>query len=454
MTHDVFISYPSQNKPLADAICAKLEAEQIRCWIAPRDILPGQNYAEALLKAIDSCRVFILVFSDSTNKSPHIMSEVQRAFNNNRVIIPFRIEDISPSTALEYYIGNAHWLDALTPPADHQIDTLARVVQANLNQETEISPLPPRPARIEPPAPGITGSPYFYPAIILILLVICAALAVGIFSPHPPVTAGPAAVPGTLLPPPASEVPSMSPTAETATPYPRSTLPSGDNAAPVITMPITPDPRIQPGPTLTTEPEIPAIPTPGPAITEQTGTLEPGLTTSPTEPEEPVTTPTIPPGESSLPTPEPVSSQEGDETPEPVMTNQTGEPEPIQADIPSPEEYYLIMHGVSDVPPVRTGEDWVIPVSSFGVKSTTPVIWAQLDHMREGDVITTAWYDEDGVLWGEGENVWDRASATGWWWTTPPFTHQPTDSGKIFSVISSINDQEVWTDEYSPIPVT
>ena len=124
MTHDVFISYPSEDKPLADAICAKLESNAIRCWIAPRDILPGQNYAEVLLKAIDSSKIFILVFSKNANSSPHIMSEVQRAFNHNRIIIPFRIENIDPSIALEYYIGQAHWLDAITPPIEAQIDKL------------------------------------------------------------------------------------------------------------------------------------------------------------------------------------------------------------------------------------------------------------------------------------------------------------------------------------------
>jgi hypothetical protein len=70
MTHDVFISYPSENKSIADAICAKLELKQIRCWIAPRDILPGQSYSQALLEAIDASKIFILVFSAQTNTPP------------------------------------------------------------------------------------------------------------------------------------------------------------------------------------------------------------------------------------------------------------------------------------------------------------------------------------------------------------------------------------------------
>ena len=42
-THDVFLSYSSQDKTWADAACAVLERQRIRCWIAPRDITPGDE---------------------------------------------------------------------------------------------------------------------------------------------------------------------------------------------------------------------------------------------------------------------------------------------------------------------------------------------------------------------------------------------------------------------------
>ena len=50
MAHDVFISYAQEDKPVADAVCALLESKRVRCWIAPRDVLAGQEYAEAIAK--------------------------------------------------------------------------------------------------------------------------------------------------------------------------------------------------------------------------------------------------------------------------------------------------------------------------------------------------------------------------------------------------------------------
>ena len=53
MLHDVFISYSSRDKVIADAVCHFLEQGGIKCWIAPRDIAPGFDYADMIE---DACR--------------------------------------------------------------------------------------------------------------------------------------------------------------------------------------------------------------------------------------------------------------------------------------------------------------------------------------------------------------------------------------------------------------
>ena len=72
MSHDAFISYSSRDKTVADAACAALEASGIRCWIAPRDIMPGVEWGEAIIDAINHCRAFVLIFSANANESPQI----------------------------------------------------------------------------------------------------------------------------------------------------------------------------------------------------------------------------------------------------------------------------------------------------------------------------------------------------------------------------------------------
>lgn len=129
MAHDVFISYSHHDKAAADAVCAKLEQHQIRCWIAPRDVVPGIEWADCIINAIHGTRVMVLVFSSNANESPQIRKEVERAVNKGVVIVPLRIEDVVPTRSLEYFMSNVHWLDALTPPLDQHLEHLAGTVK-------------------------------------------------------------------------------------------------------------------------------------------------------------------------------------------------------------------------------------------------------------------------------------------------------------------------------------
>lgn len=146
MKYDVFISYSSLDKQIADAICSKLENNNIRCWVAPRDILPGKEYGEAIIEAIIDCKILLLVFSVHANESPQVRREVERAVSKGKVIIPFRIEDILPTKSMEYALSNTHWLDAMTPPLESHIARLTDTIFKLL----EISPPNPKP-RPEPP---------------------------------------------------------------------------------------------------------------------------------------------------------------------------------------------------------------------------------------------------------------------------------------------------------------
>ena len=135
MSFDVFISYASKDKIVADAVCARLEAAGIRCWIAPRDIVAGTSYGEAIIDAIHGAKVMVLVFSSSANASGHIPKEVERAVSSGVAILPFRIEDVAPGKSLDYFIGSVHWLDAMTPPMEKHLDSLATTVHKLIPQK-------------------------------------------------------------------------------------------------------------------------------------------------------------------------------------------------------------------------------------------------------------------------------------------------------------------------------
>ena len=153
MTFDVFISYAHQDKPIAYAACAIVEKTGIRCWIAPRDIAPGEEYAAALNEPLESCKAFALIFSGGANESPHIKREVERAVSRGVPLTPVRIEDIEPNAALKFFVSSVHWLDAMSPPMEQHFERLARTLQAILEKEGESVAARPGPMRREETAP-------------------------------------------------------------------------------------------------------------------------------------------------------------------------------------------------------------------------------------------------------------------------------------------------------------
>ncbi len=160
MPHEVFVSYSTSDKPIADAVCATLERHGLRCWIAPRDILPGLDWGAAIVDAIGGSKVMVLVFSASANKSPQIKREVERAVHKGVTIIPLRIEDVPLGKTLEYFISSSHWLDAFSPSVEAHLDRLAETVKLLIARPSRASetavPLP-RPQM--PPAPAPPSGP-------------------------------------------------------------------------------------------------------------------------------------------------------------------------------------------------------------------------------------------------------------------------------------------------------
>ena len=132
MAHDVFVSYATEDMRTVTSLVHFLEADGVRCWYAPRDVLPGANYGAQIADAIRSTHILILVLSSHSNRSTPVSNEVERAVHNGVVVIPIRIEDVIPSPNLELHIAGAHWLDALSETLESHQAALVRAVRKHL----------------------------------------------------------------------------------------------------------------------------------------------------------------------------------------------------------------------------------------------------------------------------------------------------------------------------------
>jgi TIR domain/Eukaryotic translation initiation factor eIF2A len=123
--------------PKAEALCERLKAGSIRCWIAPRDILPGADWGGSIINAIGQSRAMVLVFSSHANDSQQIPHEVAYAVSAKVAVIQLRIEDVEPNDNLRYFLDTSQWLDAFASPFAQHLERIAEAVKGTLEQPRE-----------------------------------------------------------------------------------------------------------------------------------------------------------------------------------------------------------------------------------------------------------------------------------------------------------------------------
>jgi TolB-like protein len=112
----VFISHASPDAPTAAGLCAALEAAGVPCWIAPRDVRPGEPYAAAIVNAINAASSLLLILTKSAIDSPHVLREVERASSKRKPVLSIRMDNTELPPELEYFLSVNHWLDGKGVP--------------------------------------------------------------------------------------------------------------------------------------------------------------------------------------------------------------------------------------------------------------------------------------------------------------------------------------------------
>lgn len=132
VNYDVFISYNSTDKYIADAVCHYLEAKRLRCFIAPRDIVTS-DWAGSITAAIENAKAFVVVVSENSILSNEVAKEITLATRVSNFIFPFRIDDSELDRRMSYHLSAFHWIDAVTPPLEEKLKELADRVEMALN---------------------------------------------------------------------------------------------------------------------------------------------------------------------------------------------------------------------------------------------------------------------------------------------------------------------------------
>ncbi len=109
---NIFISHSSKDANIATELCNLIEASGSQCFLAPRNIRSGFEYAAEIVNGIDNSDAMLLLLSENSNSSPHILREIERAVSKSIPIIVYKLEDVVLSKSLEYFLMTHQWLNA------------------------------------------------------------------------------------------------------------------------------------------------------------------------------------------------------------------------------------------------------------------------------------------------------------------------------------------------------
>lgn len=116
--YDCFFSYSRADSAIADEAVSMLESNGVKCWMDRTDSAPGLDYAASIVRAIKATRVFIVILSNHSIDSRHVMNELNTAVSSGSRIIPVNIDGCTFNDTMEYYLGRIQWITAWTKPQE------------------------------------------------------------------------------------------------------------------------------------------------------------------------------------------------------------------------------------------------------------------------------------------------------------------------------------------------
>ena len=130
---DIFVSYASHDAPAANSVVATLEKHGLKCWIAPRDVIPGAHYADDIMSAINTARVLVLILSGNALVSKHVGKEVERASSKGVPIVALRMDAAPLTPAFEYFLSESQWIELGSGGIDTAAIKLVAAVRRHLD---------------------------------------------------------------------------------------------------------------------------------------------------------------------------------------------------------------------------------------------------------------------------------------------------------------------------------
>lgn len=153
MSHRVFIAVRSEATDTATALCGLLEANNVACWHAQRDIGAAEKFYDAISEALEASQLLILVLTERSEGSRWLEHEVRGALMSRIPILV--IDAVSDSIPLRppkwLPVDKCEWVTGKSIPIARNSTKILQSVRSMLG-DTDTEPL--RRDERSDPSPG------------------------------------------------------------------------------------------------------------------------------------------------------------------------------------------------------------------------------------------------------------------------------------------------------------
>ncbi len=132
-SHDIFVSFSFENQEIAERVVNQLTSKYgFSCWICVRDIEGGRRFRDLIPRAIDEAKIVLFIQSFKALTSKEIYSELEIAYESEKIIIPFKLDESKPNDGFRegfrYLLTGVEYIDASVPPLEDKIYALAKTI--------------------------------------------------------------------------------------------------------------------------------------------------------------------------------------------------------------------------------------------------------------------------------------------------------------------------------------
>lgn len=121
---DVFISYASEDRRLAELLSSKLDESGIVVWRDISELRFGDTFAGKIAQAIEDCPLFIVLVTAASLSSWWVEAETAFATERHKRVLPVVAENVTLAGGLELYLIRLHRYEVLDRPIEQHLPNI------------------------------------------------------------------------------------------------------------------------------------------------------------------------------------------------------------------------------------------------------------------------------------------------------------------------------------------